>query len=200
MRQIVGDAGVQAATMHGEAERKRLQLLIRRAQLGDAEAISLLVRAHEQKLFYYVRSLVTDEADAWDVMQRTWIGVIRGLDRLENPTRFVPWLYTIARRTACKRYRPDLLRNHARDAADVDSISTDDPWMPRLEDVEAVHVALRKLTEPHREVLTLHFLEDMSVADVADVLAIAPGTVKSRIHHAKQALRRLLQEDIEHES
>ena len=64
-----------------------------------------------------------------------------------------------------------------------------------LEDAEQVHRGLASLSRPHREVLTLFFLEDMSVEEVASVLGVPPGTVKSRLHYAKRSLRKVIAEE-----
>jgi RNA polymerase sigma-70 factor (ECF subfamily) len=64
---------------------------------------------------------------------------------------------------------------------------------------EAVHAALAKLSLAHREVLTLHFLEDVSIQEIAFVLEVPAGTVKSRLYHAKRALRQAIERDECHE-
>lgn len=64
-----------------------------------------------------------------------------------------------------------------------------------FEDVEQVHYGLSKLSLPHREVLTLFFLEDLSIEEIAELLEVAPGTIKSRIHFAKKALRAVIEQE-----
>ena len=66
------------------------------------------------------------------------------------------------------------------------------------EDAGAVHAALDKLSLPHREVLTLFFLKDLSTAEIAEVVGIPPGTVKSRLHHARKSLKAVLSEGASH--
>ena len=76
---------------------------------------------------------------------------------------------------------------------DAIEIEIDERLHLSADDAEHIHKALKQLPLPFREVLTLHFLEEMSVAQVADVIGIPPGTVKSRLYHAKRALRDVLQ-------
>ena len=64
-----------------------------------------------------------------------------------------------------------------------------------FEDAELVHYGLSQISLPHREVLVLYFLEDLSVAEIADVLGISPGTVKSRLYYAKRALRAVIEKE-----
>ena len=64
-----------------------------------------------------------------------------------------------------------------------------------VEDAELAHAALAKLSLPHREVLTLFFLEDLSIDEMSQILAVAPGTVKSRLHYAKKALKAVLERE-----
>ncbi|MBY0455980.1 MAG: sigma-70 family RNA polymerase sigma factor [Gemmataceae bacterium] len=164
-----------------------------RCRRGDPVALEELVRTYEHRLLYFVRRLVADEADAWDVLQQTWVRVLRGVHRLDDPRCLVPWLYRIARNAA---------RNHNRDRDPPHEPLLDHPAAvepPRFDDAEAVHRGLLKLSRPHREVLTLFFLEDLTVDEAAAVLDVPAGTVKSRLHYARQALRKVLDPRGDHE-
>lgn len=106
-----------------------------------------------------------------------------------------PWLYQVARNTAFTHarlqaaYRAGLEEHGEVDCAEVDQEGF------ALEEAEHVHDALQKLSLPHREVLTLFFLEDMTVAQIAEVIDSVPGTVKSRLYYARQAVRKILAEE-----
>jgi len=165
------------------------QLLVLRCQKGDTQALEELVERWEPRLFYYVRRLVEQEADAWDVLQKTWLKVMRGISQLRDAQSLAAWMYTLARRTAIDhgRQRWD---NHlsltALDMTDEPSNETD-PTLS-FENAEAVHSALERLSMPHREVLTLFFLQDLSIDQIADVIGVPAGTVKSRLYYARRAL------------
>jgi RNA polymerase sigma-70 factor (ECF subfamily) len=68
--------------------------------------------------------------------------------------------------------------------------------LEQFENAQAVHSALDELSLPHREALTLHFLQDLSLEQIADVLDVPIGTVKSRLHHAKRALKKILEPEV----
>jgi RNA polymerase sigma-70 factor (ECF subfamily) len=162
------------------------ELLAVRCRRGDRAALDELVHTYEARLLYFIRRLGADEADAWDVLQKTWVRVLAGIHRLDEPGSLVPWLYRVARNAA---------RSHARDRDPPHEPLLDVPGVepPRFDDAEAVHRGLLKLSRPHREVLTLFFLEDLSVEQAAAALDLPPGTVKSRLHYSKLALRNALQ-------
>src|SRR6476620_10399645 len=159
---------------------RQLKALLRSCQAGDNEAFDELIRLWEPKLFYYVRRLVPCESDAWDVLQQTWSQVVRGIRSVREPDKFVPWLYRVARNTAYTHQRSMVSRERWVDQeasleqlAEVESIEPE--WT-----VEDVHRGLEKLSTHHREVLTLFFLRDLSIQQLADVLGVAEGTIKSR--------------------
>jgi RNA polymerase sigma factor (sigma-70 family) len=172
------------------------ELLALRCRRGDRAALEELIRAWEPRLLYFIRRLVRDEADAWDVLQETWMKVVRGISSLSDPRRLAPWLYRIARNTTLSHARSrepphEALENHPETLADDPAGAA----LLEFEDAEEVNRGLSSLSLPHREVLTLFFLEDMSVEEVATILDIPPGTVKSRLHYAKRALRKVITEE-----
>ena len=166
------------------------ELLALRCQAGDRSAFEELVRSTEGRLFYFVRRLVRDEADAWDVLQQTWVRAVRGIASLDDPARVLPWLYRIARNAAFSHRRRRADEPDSLDGLDVDVASHDDTFA--FDDAEAIHAGLDALSLPHREVLVLTFLDEMGEDDVAAVLGVPTGTVKSRLHYAKRALRRAM--------
>ena len=76
------------------------ELLALRCRRGEKTALEELVRAWEKRLFYFIRRLVDNEADAWDVLQETWVRVLSGLGALREPRSLGPWLYRVARHAA----------------------------------------------------------------------------------------------------
>lgn len=178
--------------MSRSAQTVRDELLILRCQRGEPQALADFVRQWEGRLFYYVRRLVPQEADAWDVLQKAWVQVVRDIRRLRDPAALRPWLYRLVRNTAVSHYRAELTRQATAEFdGDIEDTAAGEETM-RAEDAEQVHHALSLLPLPAREVLTLHFLEGMSVEEIAGVLDVPAGTVKSRMHHAKRALRQAL--------
>jgi RNA polymerase sigma-70 factor, ECF subfamily len=170
-----------------------LELLVLRCKRGEKQALNDLIRQFEGRLLYFVRRLVATEEDAWDVLQQTWIKVLKGIRTLDDPQRLPAWLYQIARRTAVSHWRGHH-RAHARADENVDltDLAAADESL-HFEDAEQVHHALDRISLAHREILTLCFLEDLALEQMAEVLAIPLGTVKSRLCYAKRALRAVLE-------
>jgi len=170
----------------------RDELLVLRCQRGERAAFAELFHQWERRLFYYVRRLVPQEADAWDTLQKTWLKVLRGIRRLRDPAHLRVWLYRLARNTAVSHFRLErALRTRLESEADVgDMVCSEELF--QLEDAELVHHALSRLPLPFREVLTLHYVEDMSLVEISAVLGVPVGTVKSRLYYAKRAMRDLL--------
>ena len=171
------------------------ELLVIRCRRGDAAGFRELVEYWERPLLYYIRRLIGTGGVEWDVLQEVWLRVFRGISSLREPRSLPVWLYRIARRAAMRHLREQYADPAMHIAApDLDAIETDIDQ--RLcfspEDATQIHRALTELPLAFREVLTLHFLEEMPVQQVAEVVGIPAGTVKSRLYHAKRALRDLL--------
>jgi RNA polymerase sigma factor (sigma-70 family) len=155
-----------------------------------------IVSLWERRLFFYLRRLAGDEQEAWDLLQQTWLKALRGLGSIREPRRLNAWLYTLARRTAADRIR-ELAADRQRhaDEAVLDEIADDSPDPEEFENAALVHWGLDRLELTQREILTLFFLEDFSLAEVGEILGLPPGTVKSRLHRAKTALREIIQRE-----
>jgi len=171
------------------------ELLVLRCRRGDKEALAELIRTWERRLFYYIRRLVVDEQDAWQILQETWVKVLRGIRKLREPQKLPVWLYSIARKTAMSHLRAEysnraMLQENKR-LSDVE----DDVRNLAFVDAEQVHYGLGQISLPHRDVLTLFFLQDLSVEEIAEVLVIPVGTVKSRLYYAKRALKAVLEKE-----
>ncbi len=187
--------------MASSQELIKTQLLLLQYRRGDQSAVTELVLLWEKPLFYYIRRLMPTEEDAWDTAQEVWMIVIRSLGKLRTPEAFPAWLYRIARNTAYRH----LKKNPAHEPLNEKWESTPSGSMEndrKLEtaNADAIHYGLGKLKLEHREVLTLYFLEDFSLEEIATITDCPVGTVKSRMHYAKKELSHLLQkEDICHE-
>jgi RNA polymerase sigma factor (sigma-70 family) len=165
------------------------ELLALRCRRGDKDALEELVRTREKRLFYFIRRLVDNEADAWDVLQQTWVRVLSGIGALREPGSLGPWLYRIARHAAFNHGQVGATYRQFLQDYPAAAPAGDDPASNEFENAEEVHHGLLKLSLPHREVLALFFLEDFSVEAIAQILDVPAGTVKSRLHHARRALR-----------
>src|SRR5262245_11062787 len=168
------------------------ELLALRCRRGDRPALDELIRTWEPRLLYFIRRLVRDEADAFDVLQAAWVRILNGIGSLSDARSLAPWLYRIARNTALSHLRSMATAQESLDDQPAAFASLQADGQFDFADAEQVHRGLLSLSLPHREVLTLFFLEEMSVEEVASVFGVPPGTVKSRLHYAKRALRKVI--------
>jgi RNA polymerase sigma-70 factor (ECF subfamily) len=159
-----------------------------RAQCGDREAIELLLRAVQVPLRRYVAGLVGD-SEADDVLQDVMVIVIRRLSGLEAPGAFRAWAFRIASREAFRalkrrrRLRDQLECDVALDSLTMPVTAPSGEWLDQL-------LATETLSPASRAVLMLHFQEELPLADVAAILSIPLGTVKSRLAYGFAALRK----------
>ncbi len=178
--------------MRGKTEIEN-ELFLLQWRTGNRAGFERLIRNWEKRLFYYLRRLLTSEEDTWDVLQEVWLRVWQHAGEVQAPDRLPAWLYRVAHNAAVSH-----LRRRQRDLEVLDQASPlhEEP-VPAFspETAERIHIALDQLPLPFREVLTLFFLEDFSQAEIAGVLEIPVGTVKSRLFYAKDALRKKLDEE-----
>jgi RNA polymerase sigma-70 factor (ECF subfamily) len=173
-------------------DRIQFEWLALRCQTGDPAAFADLIAVMERPLIYYAASLTGNQDVALDVLQDVWLRVVRGIRRLKDPGSLKPWLYTITHGVAVDRIRRDYKRDKAEQAQLDEAINIDEPSFGE-EDATAIGDALNRLGVKHREVLVLHFLQDLSIQEIAAVVGCSEGTVKSRIHYAKRQLKQILE-------
>ena len=148
-------------------------------------------------LYVYVQELVRDEQASLDIVQEAFINAARYIGSLRNDAKFGSWLFGIARQKVVQRWRkPDrstpLDAIPERDLAEPDDSPSD--WLIREEEEANFMKRLNELPPAQRDVLLLHFLEEFSLDEIAGITGVPVGTVKSRIHHGKRALRGMLKE------
>ena len=167
------------------------QILILRCQLRDPQALAELIDRHQRPVRYFIARLVGNPDLADELSQETWLTVVSKIHTLRSAATFSVWLYRIARNKVyqeLRRRKVTIELDEELEAADdtVDEIGA-------CEDVAQLHRCLERLKPLHKEVLLLRFLEEMSYEQMADVLGCNIGTVRSRIFHAKLALRKELE-------
>lgn len=162
-----------------------------RCQAGETGAFEDLIAIMERSLLYYAASLTGDQDSGLDVLQEVWIKVLRDIRKLKNPGALRSWLYAITHGIAVDRIRRNTSRERAEQVELEDFQESVEPSFEH-EDAEAIHEALSQIGLRHREVLVLHFLEDMPIAEIAEVVGCSDGTVKSRLHYAKRAMKEIL--------
>ena len=164
-------------------------------QLGDSHAFTWLVRRWHPRLLRHAHHFTRDVEGAHDVAQESWLAVVRGIASLKDPARFRPWVLRIVANKARDWVRREQSRRRLSDraAADLPVVATLDA-SDRSDPLQRVRAGLDALEPDQRLVLTWYYLEELSVGEIAQALCIPSGTVKSRLFHARNALRARLEE------
>ena len=170
-----------------ETERLRNRLLVMRAMEGDMEAFDSLFRLYHSRLLYYARRLLNNPDSADDVMQETWLQIFKSLPKLRSPEAFVVWSHTITRNLSAQHIR-GLKRIPEKIDLFPDVANENEAGFLRLESAELVNKALGYLTPLHREVIVLRYLEEFSYEEISEITGVTIGTIKSRLHYAKDSM------------
>ncbi len=167
--------------------------LVLRSQLGDEAAFEELLKLHSPRLrFFLGRMLGSRQEGAEDLLQEVWLMAYRSLPKLQDAGAFRSWIFSIARARVCREFRRRPVELEPLDHEEACEVASADE-SDGLIDVEAVRIGVHELAPEHREALLLRFVEDMSYEEIAQVTGTALGTVRSRIHYAKRALRRAME-------
>lgn len=171
--------------------------LIQRAADGDAEAWEPLVRAHQETVFRLSYLLLGDPDDAEDIAQETFLRAWKHLRRFDPSRPLRPWLLSIASNLASNRRR-----SVGRYLSALTRAFRDDPPPPTIEEKSAQRMearelwkAVRTLSLPDQQVVYLRYFLDLPVAETAETLRVAEGTVKSRASRALEKLRNVIRQD-----
>lgn len=175
-------------------ERPLDEYLVLLSQAGSTDAMDGLARRWTPRLLRYATRVLGGSGDApetaRDVVQETWIGAIRGLRGLRDPAQFPAWIYGIATRKCADAIRTNSRRRKF-DAQNAAGGSGQEPGVGPEHQIDLAS-AIRELPPMHRAVVHLFYRVEMSVDEIASILEIPEGTVKSRLHHARAAIKRQL--------
>ncbi|MBE5054725.1 sigma-70 family RNA polymerase sigma factor [Pseudoflavonifractor sp. DSM 107456] len=184
--------------MQSEAE------LVRLARQGDESAFALLVEQNQSRIYNLALRMTRNPDDAAEFTQEAFLNAWRGLSKFQGESSFSTWLYRLTSNLCI-----DFLRREKRRSGLSMTVSLDDEEEGRQADVpderfspeqsaerrevqELIRAGLRSLSEEHRRVLVLRELDGLSYAEIAQLLGLEEGTVKSRIARARLALRKYL--------
>jgi RNA polymerase sigma-70 factor (ECF subfamily) len=171
------------------AEQETMWVL--RASAGDREALDALLRSVQGPLYRYVSSLISNSQTAEDVLQEVFFLIYRKLAWLRDPELFRPWAFRIATRECFKHLKREKQRgSQISDPGVLDSMAADTGPDEITADLAARLPGLVATLSPaSRAVILLHYFSEMTIDEVASVLAISPGTVKSRLAYGLARLR-----------
>lgn len=161
-----------------------LRSLVLRAQSGERDAFDALLREIGPPLVRYVARVTGDTALAEDVVQETFIAIVRKIAWLSDPDLFRAWAFRIASREAFRALKKKRISVELPEEIATE-VEHADPWQR-----ERLLASLEKLSPASRAVITLHYLEELSLSEVAAVLDVGLGTVKSRLGYGLAQLRK----------
>ncbi|MEY4918725.1 MAG: hypothetical protein RL616_2638 [Verrucomicrobiota bacterium] len=171
------------------------QLPVAQARAGEPAAWDALFRRYQLPLYVYLFELIRDEQAALDVVQETFIAAAKHLGGLREDGKFGSWLFGIAHQKIIQhwRKRTEVLFDEIPESPDDFENGPDDLLIRREQEAEFMNL-LNQLPLPQRSVLLLHFVEDFSLEEISRITETNVGTVKSRLHYAKRALRKLVEQ------
>jgi RNA polymerase sigma-70 factor, ECF subfamily len=176
--------------------------LIAESLSGHSAAFGILVRRHQDRLYNTVYRLLGNSEDAQDVIQESFISAYQSLSSFKGDAKFFTWLYRIAMNAAIS------LKRKKKAAVSLDTGSKHDlvidpldqsldhqpgDAMERQEEEQRLQGALDRLSPEHKSVIVLKDIEDMKYEEIAEVLDVPIGTIRSRLHRARLELRDLLE-------
>ena len=180
--------------MGGQRESTELEL-IDRALAGDRSAFSELVQRNQERLFASMMQVTGSPEEAEEVVQEAFIRAFIKLDSFQKNSQFFTWIYRIAFNSALTRQRKkrakislDQIREEKGMEVVGDHATVDEPML-RDERVQLVRQAIDTLTHEHRQILILREMDEFAYEEIAEILQISIGTVRSRLSRARNQLK-----------
>jgi RNA polymerase sigma factor (sigma-70 family) len=173
------------------------ELLVLRCQQRDAEAFEALIGRWQRRLWQHAWRLTGDDSAAWDALQEAWIGISRGINRLTDAAAFPAWAYQIISNKCRDSIRREQRRREATEMYSEQMQREEQDAAAAKQRHSTLKEALEQLPGPDRAVLSLRYEEQFDTAEIACILGIPEGTVKSRLFNARQRLRKYLEENDE---
>jgi RNA polymerase sigma-70 factor (ECF subfamily) len=180
--------------------------IVRRVQSGDVAAFDRLIEKYRERVFGIIYNMTSNREDAADLSQDAFIKAFQSIHRFGGQSSFFTWLYRIAVNSTLSHLRKARLRAFF----SLERVDSDEPVAKEIIDAltdksgadrdayvhelqEKLNDAMQKLSIKHRTVVTLFEIEGLSHQEIADVMECSVGTVRSRLHYAKQLLQSELQ-------
>jgi len=162
-------------------------MLVLLAQQGDREALNSLLARIQPRLFRYIRGILWSDADsAEDVLQETLLRIVRKLGWLTEPHAFEAWIYRIASNEAYRALKR--AHRHPQEKELDEALPLPEPMVSKLE-AEELEAMIGELSPASRAVVLLHYQEEQPLEEIATILSIPVGTVKSRLAYGLKCLR-----------
>lgn len=177
------------------------KLWVKKASKGDSEAFEQLVLTYQTQIYHLCYRMLGNAEDAADMTQETFLKAWRSLDGFHFESAFSTWLYRLAS-NCCLDFLRSQKRRPTVSLVMEDAEGEEQAYEPAdeapspeeqaifQEEKNEINIAMQALDEEQRQVLTLRVVNDLSYAQIADILSLKEGTVKSRIARARENLRK----------
>lgn len=173
------------------------ELLVLDCQRGDQAALKELIGRWQKRLGRFALRLTGDADAAADALQETWIAIVRGIRRLDDPASFRAWAYRIAANKCADWIRKNQRSRNLNERLTIESdgrvVQSAEAELERQDEISQLRSALRKLSHERRMILSLKYVDEMSTREIAKALNVPEGTVKSRLYHAREDLKKILE-------
>jgi RNA polymerase sigma factor (sigma-70 family) len=179
-----------------DSERIYDEFLVAAAITGDSKALLRLVTRWQSRLWRHAWRVMGDSDRAKDVVQEAWIDILRGLARLDDVAAFPAWAYRIVTRRCQRAFRAAGRMGMTQNDEHLSSLETPEHASGKFTtELNLVLDAIGRLPSHQRAAMALFYLEELSVAEIAIATDVPPGTVKTRLMHARRKVRAILGED-----
>ncbi len=168
--------------------------LIKEIAKGNEKALKELMNLYRSRLFFYAYGILQNYEDAEEAVSETFYQVWRSAKSFRGGAKVSTWLFGITRNVSRNMLRKRLREPKTLEIMEQDAL-LDDTHLEG-EDIQLIKEALEKLPPTHREVLHLAFYEDFSYEEIANILGVPLGTVKTRVFHAKRKLLEVINEEL----
>ena len=188
--------GAASQALQEPPQEEELIELLRRIASGDESAFERFYRSQADRVYRFLRTRLQDATAAGEILNEVMLEVWRTAQRFEGRSRVQTWLLGIAHHRMVDHLRRN--RRHRGDALDESLADDDAPAAARLvnalQEGELLRRCLDRLSDVQRQVMHLAFFEELSYTEIARIVDCPEGTVKTRVFHARQALKRCLME------
>ena len=168
------------------------ELLVIKSQQGDKDAFNELVGRWQKRLWNYAYRVTGSESAAWDIVQESWHGIIKGIKKLEDAAVFGRWAFRIVNNKCADRLRRQR-QQHKLDDELTKNIRDEHDKSDRDDKSELLFKAVRKLSPERRALVTLRYREGFDIEQIAQIIGVPEGTVKSRLHRTMNQLKDIVE-------
>ena len=168
------------------------ELLVLRCQQDDRKAFEELVARWQKRLWNYAFQITGSESTSWDIVQETWFGIIKGIRKLEDVSVFPRWAFRILNNKCMDWLRRQNLQDHLNAQLIEQAQSVSVEKQNSGEKTGVLREAIERLSSDRRVLLVLRYHEGFDIAQIAEILGIPEGTVKSRLHRTLEELRQVM--------